>query len=161
MNKKLTIECRANETAEWSRVGALENASMKDAQKFIERVKKNTGPQFEYRITEQPKINLPSTGDTVCCILRVDDLLRANWKMFNHMHDLTYSNEDKEKALKKYYENFNEIRSLINVEGAYTVKKERDSIERVRDVKDSQEYVEPLVTVVHQEFSKINEQMSI
>ena len=107
------------------------------------------------------KINIPSTGDTVCCILRVDDLLRTNWKMFNHMHDLTYSNEDKEKALKKYYENFNEIRSLINVEGAYTVKKERDSIERVRDVKDSQEYVEPLVTVVHQEFSKINEQMSI
>jgi hypothetical protein len=54
MNKKLTIECRANETAEWSRVGVLENASMEDAQKFIERVKKNTGPQFEYRITEQP-----------------------------------------------------------------------------------------------------------
>lgn len=53
-HNKLTIECRINPHTEWCRVGALESATLQEAQKFVEDVqKKRTHAQsYEYRIIE-------------------------------------------------------------------------------------------------------------
>lgn len=51
---KLTIECRINTHTEWCRVGVLENATLKEAEKFVEDVQKKRAhaQSYEYRIIE-------------------------------------------------------------------------------------------------------------
>lgn len=50
----LTIECRINPHTEWFRVGVLENATLQEAEKFVENVQKtNLNTQsYEYRIVK-------------------------------------------------------------------------------------------------------------
>lgn len=50
----LTIECRPNSDSKWFRVGALENATLQEAEKFVENVQKtNLNTQsYEYRIVK-------------------------------------------------------------------------------------------------------------
>ena len=51
---KLTIECRINTNTEWCKVGVLENATLQEAEKFVEDVqkKKTHAQSYEYRIIE-------------------------------------------------------------------------------------------------------------